>query len=210
MANTDLGKIAVVKNMADFTKPSGVVIGVSQPTSFILSKARLQRTYNWDVVLPDISSLFGKSTGILGSIGKVLEGIQGFAVSQFCQSVEFGDYSLNEISTIRYGAYQANFPGLFVADRVRMSFLKPMPDVVSMYFYAWKKLIMDADGLYNVKSKYQKTIYIRFLDSTGISIQRYKLTGCFPVSFPKYMLDYERSGVERVNIEFMVDKIEME
>ena len=85
-----------------------------------------------------------------------------------------------------------------------------MPDIVSMYFYAWKKLMISESGLYSVKTKYQKTLYVRFLDSTGISIQRYKLIGCFPVSFPSYSLDFERNGIERVSIDFAVDKIEME
>ena len=206
----DLGTIKVAKNMSDFAKPTGVVVGISQPTSFLLSYARLQRTYNWDVLLPDISSIFGKSQGVLGAVGKILEGVQGFAIAQFCQSVNFGDYSINQLARMRYGPYQANFPGLFEVENVRMTFLKPMPDIVSMYFYAWKKLMISESGLYSVKTKYQKTLYVRFLDSTGISIQRYKLIGCFPVSFPSYSLDFERNGIERVSIDFAVDKIEME
>lgn len=203
----NLGTINVVKNIA---KPSGVVVGVSQPTNFVLAKSRYQRVYNWDVLLPDVSSLFGQSKGILGSIGKILEGVQGLSIGQYCQNVEFGDYSINDLISMRYGPYSANYPGLFTIDKVRMSFLKPVPDIVSMYFNAWKNLIVDKNGLYNVKSKYAKTIYIRFLDSTGISIHRYKLLGAFPIIFPKYNLDYNQNDVVKIQIEFSVDKIDME
>lgn len=196
----------------------GLVVGISQPTDMVLGVSRLQRNYLWDVLLPDIHSLSSMG-GILGKIGQGLEnfnpgqglgGFEGMALSQYCQAVEFGDYNIEEIIKMRYGAYQANFPGLFSIDKVRLTFLKTMPDIIVPYFYAWKNLIVDQNGLYNVKSKYQKTIYIRFLDATGITIQRYKLTGCFPTSFPKYTLDYKNNEVTQITVELAVDKLDIE
>lgn len=175
-----------------------MIIGISQPSSVLLSKSRFQRSYNWDVLLPDISLPIG--------------GLEGFALAQYVQDVSFGDYSISEISKIRVGPYEANYAGLFTVDKVKITFLKPVPDFICNYFYAWKNLIIDSKtGIYNVKSKYRKTIYIRFLDTTGVSIERWKLTGCFPTSFPKFdNLSYKTEDIVTIPIELSVDKIERE
>ena len=70
--------------------------------------------------------------------------------------------------------------------------------------------MIDADGLYRPKMDYQKNIYIRFLDSTGIAINRYKLLGCFPLKFPTYDLDYENNEVTKFDVTLAVDKIEIQ
>jgi len=173
------------------------VIGqfVSQPTSFLLSKVRLQRNYLWDVNLPDIG---GDSPGL-----------GGMAVGQLVQSVQFGDYNVESPANMRIGAFQAWFASLLTVQRVQMTFLKTMPDAVSAYFNAWKNLMIDKQGLFHPKNDYQKTLIIRFLDSTGVAVGKYKLIGCFPVTFPKYTnLSYEENSVTKIVIEFQVDKIE--
>ena len=170
------------------------MIGISQPTNFALRYARFQRNNLWDVLLPDI--------------GFQLGGLVGFALSQFIQEVSFGDYDISKATTMRYGPYQASFASNFEVGQVTMKFIKTMPDIVSPYFNAWKNLIIGPDGLYNPKSKYQKTIYIRFIDSTGLAIGQYKLKGCFPVKFPAYNLSYGSNEVVKVEVQFKVDKIE--
>ena len=172
------------------------MIGISQPTTFPLSYARLQRNYLWDVLLPDIGISFG--------------GLVGFGISQLVQSVDFGDYSISDIITMRYGPLEAHFAGLLSVQEVSMTFLKTMPDVVAPYFNSWKKLIIDEKGLYYPKSNYQKNIYVRFLDSTSIAVGRYKLIGTFPTTFPSYSLNYEKDAVTTVTVKFTVDKIEYE
>jgi hypothetical protein len=179
------------------------VIGISQPTTLALQYSRLQRNYLWDVLLPDIDFPIGEK------LGGLLQGLQGFAMAQYVQGVRFGDYDV-ATTTMKYGPYQANFPGLLSVGKVTISFLKPMPDFISGYFYGWKKLMIDKNNLYVPKNKYQKNIYVRFLDATGLTINRYKLTGCFPVKFPGYNLNYEQDAVTIFDVELAVDKIEIE
>ena len=170
---------------------------ISQPTDFVLGHLRFQRDYLWDVLLPDIGFNIG--------------GLGGLFVGQLVQSIQFGDYSMETPSTMRVGPYTASFAGMLTVDRVQISFLKTMPDAISAYFNAWKNLIVDKSGLFHPKNDYQKNIYIRFIDSTGIAFGRYKLIGAFPITFPKYSnLNYESNTVTKVNIEFRVDKIEYE
>jgi len=171
---------------------------ITQPTDFVLSKIRLQRNYLWDVLLPDIGNFFGINT----------MGLVGLTIGQLVQSVQFGDYSIENPSVMRVGPFQASFAGLLTVDKVQMTFLKTQPDAVSGYFNAWKNLIVDQQGLFQPKSKYQKTIYVRFIDSSGIAFGRYKLIGCFPSMFPKYQLDYDKSDVTKVTVVFTCDKIE--
>jgi len=172
---------------------------VSQPTSFILSKLRFQRNYLWDVVMPDIGTIAGLN----------VHGLEGLAIGQLVQSVQFGDYSMDSPTVMRVGPYQASFAGMLTVDKIQMTFLKTQPDAVSAYFNSWKKLIVDDQGLFQPKSKYQKTLYIRFLDSSGIAFGRYKLIGVFPTRFPVYQqLDYNENSVTKILIGFTVDKIE--
>ena len=173
-----------------------MAIGISQPTTFILGYTRFQRNYLWDVLLPDI--------------GVDLFGLVGFGIGQFVQKISFGDYSIDSENSMRYGAYEAHFAGLFTVKDVEITFLKTMPDVVSAYFQGWKELMLAKNGLYNVKEKYQKSIYVRFLDSTGLAVGRYKLTGCFPKNFPTYSLDYKDENITTVTVTFAVDKLEYE
>ena len=168
-------------------------VGITQPTNTVLRYARFQRDYLWDVLLPDI----GISTG----------GLMGFGLGQLVQSVTFGDYNM-ENRSMRYGPYEAFYAGKMNISTIAMTFLKTMPDVVSSYFDSWKNLIISKDGLYSAKGIYQKNIYIRFVDQSGITIGQYKMIGCFPIKFPSYDLSYEKDGVTKITVEFKVDKIE--
>ena len=83
-----------------------------------------------------------------------------------------------------------------------------MPDIITPYFNAWKGLIVDSQGLYHPKNNYSKNIWVRFLDSTGLSIGKYKLINCFPITFPAYDLNYTDERVQTINIGFSVDRVE--
>lgn len=168
------------------------MIGISQPSSIILGAARFQRDYLWDIILPDI--------GILG-------GLIGFTLGQLVQTVSFGDYNL-ETSTMRFGPYGSHFAGTLEIEKVQMTFLKTVPDVITAYFGAWKNMIMSSNGTYYPKNNYARTIYIRFNDSTGLAIGQYKLLGAFPIAFPSYNLSYDSEKAVHVEIEFQIDRIE--
>lgn len=180
-----------------------VQVGISQPSTIALQYSRFQRNYLWDVLLPDISFPMDEKPG------GILEGFQGFAMSQYVQGVRFGDYDV-ERTMMKFGPYRASFPGLLTVGEVTITFLKPMPDFISSYFYSWKNLMVSPDGLYQPKNSYQKNIYVRFLDSTGIAINKYKLIGCFPLKFPAYDLDYDNNNVTKFNVVLSVDKIEIQ
>jgi hypothetical protein len=172
-------------------------VGITQPSSVLLGYARFQRSYLFDVILPDIGISYG--------------GLVGFGLSQLVQAVKFGDYSIgSDAIRMRFGPYQAHFAGLFTVEKVTITFLKTMPDAVAAYFKAWKDLIITPTGLYQVKSKYQKTIKIRFVDQSGIAMGEYRLIGAFPVTFPSYDLSYATNDVTKIDIDFQVDRIEYE
>jgi len=181
------------------------VLGISQPSALLLSKSRLQRSYLWDVLLPDMNSALGSLT----ALGGLLEGFQGLAVAQYCQGVQFGDYDIEDI-VMKVGPYQQHFAGLLSVQDVTLTFLKPSPDFVTYYFNGWRDLIIDKTGLYKPKRSYQKNVYVRFLDATGIAINRYKLIGCYPRVFPAYNLDYLSNDITKVVVKLVVDKIEIE
>lgn len=169
---------------------AGIAIGISQPTTFPLLYARFQRSYSWDVLLPDISI-----------------GLSGIVISQLIQSCSFGDYNL-ATNTMKSGPFELKYAGQMNVDKLKLTLLKTMPDIVTPYFNAWKGLIVDKRGLYQVKSNYAKAIWIRFLDSTGLAVGKYKLTGAFPITFPAYDLNYNDDKVTTVNVEFSVDNVE--
>jgi hypothetical protein len=178
-------------------------IGISQPSSLVLEYSRIQRNYLWDVLLPDINFPLGNLAG------GILQGMQGLAMTQYVQAVRFGDYTV-EKTMMKYGPYRASFPGLLTVESATITFLKPRPDFISSYFYAWKDLMVSRDGLYQPKNKYQKPVYIRFLDSTGVAINRYRLTGCFPLQFPSYNLDYDNNTVTKFSVTLAIDRIEIQ
>ena len=151
----------------------------------------LQRSYNWDVFLP---FSFG--------------GIPGELVGRYCQAVQFGEYNINEVSSMKYGAFRSFYAGLLEIDKVSMIFVKPVPDVVSLFFRAWKESIIDSQGYYNPKSAYKKNIYVLLEDSTMIPFDRIILKGLFPTIFPAYDISYESEDIVQFTITFSVDRVE--
>jgi hypothetical protein len=170
------------------------MIGISQPSTLLLSNARFQRDYLWDVILPDIGIAAG--------------GLIGFGIGSLVQSVSFGDYSIDTTNTMKFGPYEAHFAGLLKVPTVKMKFLKTIPDVISTYFNSWKNLIIGPGGTYYPKNNYARTIYIRFNDATGLTIGQYKLVSAFPITFPNYTLDYAADKLTEIEIEFQIDQVE--
>jgi hypothetical protein len=169
---------------------AGIAIGISQPTTFPLQYARFQRSYSWDIVLPDISI-----------------GLSGVIISQLVQEVSFGDYNITQ-ADMKSGPYELKYAGLMKIGKVDITLLKTMPDIVTPYFNAWKELIVDAQGLYHPKNEYAKVIYVRFVDSTGLAVGKFKLIGAFPIDFPTYSLNYDDNKIIPIKVGFSVDKVE--
>jgi vancomycin resistance protein YoaR len=76
------------------------------------------------------------------------------------------------------------------------------------YLQAWKLLIVDSAGLFQVKNNYAKSVYIRFLNEAGVVTSQFECVGSFPIIYAYYQLNYRESRLTEVSITFKVDKIE--
>jgi hypothetical protein len=152
----------------------------------------LQRKYRWQLLMP---ATINDTLGIL--------------VSQFCQEIRFGDYSFNQLNSIKYGAYQKFYAGFLNIDKLTLTFLQSVENSVLDYFYGWSELIIDKNGFYYPKNNYKKTIYISLYDRTGIESVKFELSGVFPTNKPTIALAYGDDGVQKIAITLSVDKIKM-
>lgn len=153
----------------------------------------IQRTYNWDFLLPDIF-------GIL---------VSGMVVSKYCQSVRVGQYDIAEVSEIQAGPFKKRFAGTLDIDTVAATFVTPVPDLISLYFSKWKSLEVDEKGRYNVANVYKKTAHVILYDRTGIPSNIVRLIGIFPTKFPKFDLSYKTEEAHMFEVTFSIDRIEM-
>lgn len=156
----------------------------------IRTNLRYQRKYMWEVIMP--------------SMGYV----PGILLSPLIQGVRFGDYDITNSDTTKFGAFEAKYPGFLGITDVTITFLKAVPDIATTYLTAWRKKVVSPTSVYGVKSDYARTIYVLFLDVSGIPINWYKLTGAFPKTMPSYDLDYVGEEVVQMPVVFSVDAIQ--
>jgi len=150
----------------------------------------LQRAYRWQLLMPHN---FG------GNIG--------YLVSQYCQDINFGDYSMEDLSKMRYGPYQRSYAGLQSIDTVTLTFLVPTDNSVYDYFYAWSNSIVTPQGFYNPKNEYQKTIFAVLYDRPGVQTAKFVLKGVFPITRPKLPLSYSSDKILTSVVTLSVDSI---
>jgi hypothetical protein len=151
----------------------------------------LQRTFNWQLMMP---SNFG--------------GAIGYLVSQFCQDVQIGDYSISELSMMRYGAFQRFYAGVQAIESIDLVFVVPSDNSVLDYFYGWYEKMIDSRGYYFPKNNYRRDVYIILYDRSGVESTRFKVTGAFPTGRPRYHPSYETDDVLRTTVTLSVDAIE--
>jgi hypothetical protein len=149
----------------------------------------LQRTYNWEFILPDIVSGDGSS------------------VSPFIQEVKFGEYNFSDIVSIRQGAFKSHTAGFLDIGTLNMTILSPTNLLVVNYFQAWKNLLVSNDGFYGYKESYAKIGILFVLDRKQNNRATYKFINMFPKTFPSYGLSYADEGVVKFNIEFQYDRL---
>jgi len=149
----------------------------------------MQREYNFEVFLPDLP---GVETS-------------GVTIGRFCQAVQCGPYTISELSSVQFGPFRRSLPDKFTIPDVKMTFLCTNPDIISPYFEAWRFMIIDSVGLYNVTSAYKKTISVLLHTRTGVLSNILKFTGAFPKDRPAYDLSYDKEGIVKFNIAFSVD-----
>jgi hypothetical protein len=155
-----------------------------------LAKDKYQRTYNWEMLLPGM--------GILGPE----------VIGKYIQEVTFGEYSIDEVTKLRYGAETRGHAGIFNIQKVSIKFFKPVPDIVGTYLSLWKNLIVDNNGFFSPKKNYALTGYLIMLDTTGRQSGSYKLLNMFPIKFPEHRLAYGENSIVSYTIDFNVDRIE--
>jgi len=151
----------------------------------------MQRSYNWQLMMPF-----------------TVHGVIGIFVSQYCQDVKFGDYSINELTSVRYGAFQRFYAGVDQIDTIDLQFVMPTDNSVYDFFRYWKDLVRDKNGYYGVKREYAKNIYIMTYDRTGIQSGQYLCHGCFPKTCPPQEFSYGKDDVHRWGLDLSVDYIE--
>jgi len=149
----------------------------------------LQRTFNFEVMLPDVA------------------GIPGYTVSKYCQAARFGDYDIATLSEIRYGAFRAKYVGFFEIKPLTLTFLCPTQDVVLEYLKAWRGLERTDNGFYGVKSSYAKTIHVMLHDRAGNTVDQFTFYGTFPKNMPEFNLTYKEESVVEYDITFNVDRV---
>lgn len=154
----------------------------------VLSKTGWQREFNFAVKMPDI------------------EGFPGILVGIYCQSFDFGSYNVESINKIRYGAFRKGFVGALGIKEAKAVFLQPFPDIVSAYFNKWKHLMVNERGLFYPKNHYRKDIYVIEVDRSSVPGAIFKLSGCFPLTFPERSLGQEER-VASFEISFNVDSV---
>lgn len=151
-----------------------------------------QRKYNWELLMPND---FG--------------GIFGVSVANMCQDISFGDYSMNQLSEMRYGAEQRFYAGLLSINKVKMTFIKSEQNEVYQYFYAWGQKIISPQGHYYPKKSYAKDVYVKLKSNSQYTTTQFKFKGAFPVTFPTLDLSYKSNEILEFTIELAVDKIEI-
>lgn len=151
----------------------------------------LQRSYNWQLAMPF-----------------TIRGVIGLLVSQYCQEVKFGDYTVAELNQLRYGAFQRFYAGIDQIDTISLQFVMPVDNSVYDFFRYWKELVRDTNGYYGVKRDYAKAIYIMTYDRSGVQSGQYICHGCFPKTFPQISLSYGEDDVLKWGLDLSVDRIE--
>lgn len=153
----------------------------------------LQRAYLWEVLLPMIEG-----------------GNSNVEVSKFCQEVDFSDYGMPDPKSMRYGAYQAYYAGFLTVRGATLIFLKSVPDVVSAYFEAWKRLIVSTYGFYSAKMNYAKDTIVRLYDNKGNQTVKFTLVKSFPTAFPEYKLSYASNDIVKLTFGLSCDRVSIE
>ena len=166
-------------------------MGISTLKATFSNGSEPQRNYLWEVIFPPIPG---------GCDPKIIEPL--------VQDLVIGEYSMNGINSLNNGSLQSFYAGLFTIPTFRMTMIVPNPNVLSDYLNAWKLLIVDSNGLFSVKSVYQKSIYVNFLNTSSQISGFLKCIGCFPKIFPVYQLDYRSGKHSTVLVTFSIDNIE--
>jgi hypothetical protein len=151
----------------------------------------LQKTQNFECILPDI-----------GANDPTL-------VSRLVQTVNYNDYVMSDVNSMMYGPNQAFFAGSMKIEEFSITFLETENQDVKTYINAWRGLIIDNQGRFQVKlgynAGYARTVTMNYMDNVGNTTNLLLLSNSFPLGNNALELDYTKSGVQRITVRFRTD-----
>lgn len=144
-----------------------------------------QLNTNWDIFLPDI---------------------EGQNVSNLATGIEFNTEA-SEATPRFFDSSKKYYAGFSDVASFSIDFFEDDEHNVFKYITAWKQLIKDGNGAYNLPKIYKKEITAFLLTNTREIAATYKLTGCFPVGTSPLSFTSEAADAIRPNQEFSVDSV---
>jgi len=164
--------------------------GVQRDISSLRSQ-RLQRAYNWEIILPTLLPMFGEM------------------VSPLVQSVSYSDYEMAGPFTLKDGAFQSNFVNHLTKRDFSITFLENEFGFVKLYLSSWKNKMLDRHGMWKNKiGGYAKDIVLLYLTVDGLPLRELKFVNAFPLKFYEATLDYNVGDVLKITIPFACDRVE--
>ncbi len=157
------------------------------------SSVGVQRAYQWILLLPDLYGI----------------AVSGAIISKWCQSITFHQYDISEVIELKKGLFTLHFPNKWNIERITTTFIAPVPDLVTLYFSKWQRLMYDPYGRVPPANTYKRNAYIVLQSRSGIPSNVIKLIGIFPTKQPSFPLAYPDEKVVNFQIDFSVDSIQI-
>lgn len=153
----------------------------------------MQKVQNFECILPEVGS------------GNAIN------VSRLVQSVNYNDGNMLEPNSMNYGDHQAYFSSLLKQGEFSFTFIETEYQDVKNYIIAWRKLIVDSNGLFRVKLvNYAQTITLNYLSNSGDVTNTVYFLNAFPLGYQNLELSYASSGVQRMSVRFICDRVAQE
>jgi len=159
----------------------------------VLKYHRFQRTYNFEVLMPDLFPYPGE------------------LVAPLIQSVEYEDYNILEPSQMKAGPYIEFYPNSFAKPSLTLTFMETDEGLVKLYLGRWRNRIVDSKGLWGQKYGtlgYAQDIIVTYLNNFQIPLREVKFRKAFPLVSYKAKLDYMDNDILKIQVPFSCDRVE--
>jgi len=155
-----------------------------------LRSQSMQRTYNWEVIMPTILPTPGETA------------------SQLIQSIKYHDYETDAPQEVRDGAYKVFYAGDLRRPTLEITFLENELAFTKLYFSNWKNMMLDRHGLWKKKiGGYARDIILLYFTTSGIPLREVRFVNAWPLKWYGADLDYAANNIVRVTIPFACDLI---
>jgi hypothetical protein len=155
-----------------------------------LRSQSMQRTYNWEVIMPTFLPTPGEM------------------VSQLAQKVRYHDYETEAPTEIRDGAYKVFYAGDLRGPALSITFLENELAYTKMYFANWKNTALDRHGLWKKKiGGYARDIILLYYTTSGLPLREVRFVNAWPLKWYDADLDYAANNIMTVEIPFACDLV---